>query len=753
MIPQKLVMVNFLSYAEEVLDFTGVEMAVITGRNGNGKSTIVDAITWALYGEGRAKKIDDFIMHGKTGTMVEYQFLLNDKLYSVIRRRDIANGGNSSLQFSMNTNKGWINLSGNGVKETEVKIMDALNMNYQTITNSSILIQGNSDEFSKRDPAQRKDVLVKILGLDIYEHLAASAREDARNLKAQIDALKIIIDKKRSEIDDDDYDIDIKTANDEMILLKDELIRVESGIEILEKSIKEKIEIVAKLNADMGIRFSINKKIDELTKEKMQSETTANLIKKKIEMTDEIQAELKDLETLENLYKEKVQTSQKYHSLRDDLNHLKMDFIDRQTKQVAKQRQCEIEYEKKLNEYNIQISKAEDKLTQCERIARMLNDVPCNGMDIQNKCKLLENALKAKEEIPELDALIYDLKPLINQLPESDLGIKLDNASDTSWEEEPKAKISELEDKIKQINFDPIDFANLENQIKGLQHLKVESGNIVKYHNDLDVQISKIEQLQNLLNGLMIDLEDINSKIDATQRRIFYFDRTEDDLKGLKSSAELVRDAIDNQNRIIASIEEKRRRKKEIEKELTEFENDIRLKEGALSVISDTAMMFSKNGIQAMLIEKSIPEIEAEANMLLGKLTDGLSITIETQRTTGKGTLAETLDIMIHDELGSRRYEMFSGGERFRIDFALRIALSRLLATRAGAKLETLIIDEGFGTQDAEGLIKLMECIKLIASDFACILVISHVDEIKEAFPVRIEVNKDSTGSHANLVA
>ncbi|MCL0074123.1 SMC family ATPase, partial [Dehalococcoidia bacterium] len=107
----------------------------------------------------------------------------------------------------------------------------------------------------------------------------------------------------------------------------------------------------------------------------------------------------------------------------------------------------------------------------------------------------------------------------------------------------------------------------------------------------------------------------------------------------------------------------------------------------------------------------------------------------------------ETLDINIWDELGTRSYEMYSGGESFRIDLALRIALSRLLARRAGAPLPTLIIDEGFGTQDASGRGKLVEAINSIQDDFERIIVITHIDELKDAFPVRIEVTKTNEGS------
>src|SRR5207248_685486 len=109
--------------------------------------------------------------------------------------------------------------------------------------------------------------------------------------------------------------------------------------------------------------------------------------------------------------------------------------------------------------------------------------------------------------------------------------------------------------------------------------------------------------------------------------------------------------------------------------------------------------------------------------------------------------ITETLQIQISDSLGQRRYELFSGGEAFRVNFAIRIALSRLLAQRAGARLQTLVIDEGFGSQDLEGRERLVEAIKSVQDEFAMILVVTHLEDLKERFPVRIDVRKTALGS------
>ncbi len=172
------------------------------------------------------------------------------------------------------------------------------------------------------------------------------------------------------------------------------------------------------------------------------------------------------------------------------------------------------------------------------------------------------------------------------------------------------------------------------------------------------------------------------------------------------------------------------------------------------AVYEELAHAFGKKGIQAMLIETAIPELEHEANELLGRMTDHqFHLSFETQRDTKKGdNTIETLDIRIADGLGTRDYQMYSGGEAFRINFAIRIALSKLLARRAGASLKTLIIDEGFGSQDGKGRDRLVEAINSIEPDFDRILVITHIQELKDMFESQIEIQKTLDGSTWSLV-
>jgi ATPase involved in DNA repair len=192
-----------------------------------------------------------------------------------------------------------------------------------------------------------------------------------------------------------------------------------------------------------------------------------------------------------------------------------------------------------------------------------------------------------------------------------------------------------------------------------------------------------------------------------------------------------------------------RGRRKEYERQREELSQNI-VRHKALE------RAFGKDGVPALLIEQALPQIQQKANDILERLSDGaMTIRFVTQaeyKDKKREDLKETLDIQISDSSGTRDYEMYSGGEAFRVNFAIRLALSEILAQRKGARLQTLVVDEGFGSQDAQGRQRLIEAINIVKNDFAKIFVITHLDELKDAFPNRIEVEKTERGSAVRVI-
>ncbi len=179
MIPVVLNVRNFLCYTtiHEPLRFDGIHVAVLAGDNGHGKSALLDAITWVLWGRSRARSGDELIHSGATEMEVEFEFLLDEHQYRVIRKRQRRGKTSlSDLQFAVLTADGYRPLTERSVDETEQAIKRTLRMSYETFVSSSFIQQGRADSFTTSTPGERKRVLAEILELGYYDELEARAK-------------------------------------------------------------------------------------------------------------------------------------------------------------------------------------------------------------------------------------------------------------------------------------------------------------------------------------------------------------------------------------------------------------------------------------------------------------------------------------------------------------------------------------------------------------------------------------------------
>jgi len=206
MIPIKLAMRNFMCYQDEVplLHFDGIHTACLWGDNGNGKSALIDAITWALWGQARAKSDDDLIYAGQAEMEVEFEFAVGEQTYRIIRKRARPrrqrSAGQSILEFQMAAGDGFQSITGNSIAQTQQKIVNILHMDYDTFVNSAYLRQGHADEFTNQAPAKRKEVLANILGLSFYDELDERARSLAKQKRDEQTNLESSINEINEEL-------------------------------------------------------------------------------------------------------------------------------------------------------------------------------------------------------------------------------------------------------------------------------------------------------------------------------------------------------------------------------------------------------------------------------------------------------------------------------------------------------------------------------------------------------------------------
>ncbi|MSQ28720.1 MAG: SMC family ATPase, partial [Dehalococcoidia bacterium] len=198
MIPLKLRLRNFMPYRDmdPPLDFEGIHVACLSGPNGAGKSALLDAITWALWGQARARSDDDLVTLGQFEMEVDFEFALGDEHFRIIRKRTrpgIRKTGQSLLELQIAERGGgtpaFRPLTGNTLRETQRKIEALVHLDYQTFINTALLLQGRADEFTLKAPGDRKRVLGEVLGLSRYDAYEERAKDSARRREAAIAAL------------------------------------------------------------------------------------------------------------------------------------------------------------------------------------------------------------------------------------------------------------------------------------------------------------------------------------------------------------------------------------------------------------------------------------------------------------------------------------------------------------------------------------------------------------------------------------
>ena len=218
MIPLRLSVRNFMCYRDNVptLDLESLHVACLCGENGHGKSALLDAITWALWGSARASQQHELIHQGQTDMEVTLDILVRDQVYRVIRkhtRRAGARQGATVLEFQASTGDGYRPVTANSVRETEALIVRTIQLDYETFINTAYLQQGKADQFTQNTASKRKEFLAEALGLSYYEQLEERAKHRAAELRDTIRDATERMRSRQPEIDlKPDYERRLESA-------------------------------------------------------------------------------------------------------------------------------------------------------------------------------------------------------------------------------------------------------------------------------------------------------------------------------------------------------------------------------------------------------------------------------------------------------------------------------------------------------------------------------------------------------------
>lgn len=851
MIPLKLSLQNFLCYRDgnHTLDLSGIRVACLCGNNGHGKSALLDSITWALWGRARGSSHSDLVHFGRSEMWVELEFGAAEAHYRVTQR--YRNPGGSDLQLQLKSHAGFHTITGNRIRESQAKINSIIGMDYDTFINSAFLIQGRADEFTNKTPAERKEVLGKIIGLDRFNELQRRSRDRARERRERGNFLEGEVEYKRqetaakSEIQKDLAETleSIRSLSEELERRNSEAEGLRQEIQGLERRIAEGEEMqrripqleaeIAQYKAEFWQRSS---RIDEY-QELIERESDIE------EGFGEYQHSLEENERLNVARSRFDELSRIVNSLRQAITETKARLEEQRTTQ---KRRLESELEptaRKASSLERQLSEtanAIEALAQEEEVlgrestrlqdltvqVRTLNDtqerLKIEGKQLADKLKLLnashegvrcplcdtslgqegcarladtygdeirqkrreysQNQGSLKELQDEEQGLFLKLREEENALQQRKQRCLRQTAllerqlEDSRRAQEEavmvRTEVERLERLLDNGQFSLAEQAELKTKEAALECLDYSP----QRHTELSRKLQELQKFQLLNQRLAEARRSLPQEEEAlTQVRQAVRDRRErlsqmrDSLSTLDSDQARLAEVSQQLSRLLADIgglesrhdnllarrgelQGSLQRIEELERQITRQRRELGRIREEQAIYEELRVAFGREGVQALLIDTILPQIEAEANGLLGRMTEGrMSLKLESQRPlqSRRGQFAETLEIKVSDELGHRSYEMFSGGEAFRINLALRIALSKVLANRSGAPLPTLFIDEGFGTQDTAGREQILDVLSTLEQDFKCIIVITHLEELKDYFPVRIEVEKRDGASTA----
>jgi exonuclease SbcC len=363
---------------------------------------------------------------------------------------------------------------------------------------------------------------------------------------------------------------------------------------------------------------------------------------------------------------------------------------------------------------------------------------------LQNRAAQVDRYADRLQELDELENRRQTLEKKLREHDEEIESLRT-TLDDGSAVEDLQARIEDLRAQLENLDFDPDRFQTVRDELTELSGVSDRMSDLRHARSNREDWIEQKTRIESRLDGLRSDRKEKQEHLDELKEELGEKEALETEIAELESEVDDAEEAVSEAQQALGKLDERLDQADRDREALKTTKEDLKNCTEERRLYKHLRTAFGKHGIPSLIIEETLPEIEKRANDILHRLTDGrMHVRLDTLKEKKSGGTKETLDIIITDEQGvARPYETYSGGESFRVNFALRVALAQLLAERSGVRVRTLVIDEGFGTQDEEGIERLVEAIQEIRQDFAKILVITHLPRLKEAFPVRIEVEKD----------
>lgn len=789
MILTNLKLENFKKYTNFEIAFESGLIGII-GKNGAGKSTIFEAILFALYGELKSKGDKEVVRNSnassKDAVIVELDFEFDTIEYKVIRE---FRGKTLSANAKLYKNTELITT---GAKEVTTSIINLTKMSKDAFVHTLFASQKELTSLSNSKPEDRKKMIRKLLGLEKIDFVEKELIEKSRELKREISAFaEVLLSAEDISIKKEHI---VEYTNQSELLQKDINTRTTllDTTKTQEQTIKQELELYAKTKEQkqsLHARCELLKssiKSHQINQDKLSNEL--NNLKVKQEELRGLQSVKQEYISLHESIKE--QEKLKEHHIRKEGLILEQNELREQYKKV-KETISFLEFETKEHKELVEKEKAlEAKLESIKQILiqiqtkekALLQEIAGEQKLISDISKKIENITNLGREsncptctrplLDEYDNVILSLEHIVKttqkeKIDKASLNLEEIQKNKEQIEESQKAHIKEHFELSKAINL--IESKNKDLQLqkehfekvtqKGVKNkTELAKLEIYTYDNTIHEQILEKQKELKTKYEYVLSLETMLKRVDSIKEELQTSISNQD-----KYNLELLQKDLEFQaiNYDEVKHQEKIKQYDEVQAQkdsLTAVINELKVKiatiQGQIKTIQES---LNNNEIQLSKVQTkkddltdyekikiSLAEFKTKLNSKVAPRISDIASNMYAQITKGKYQHIEVsndFDFYIYDEGKKYPIERFSGGEIDLANLVLRIAISKTLSELSGASsVEFLAFDEVFGSQDESRRMEILEAFHTIKEQYRQIFLISHEMEIKEMFERVVEV-------------
>ena len=789
MILTNLKLENFKKYKTFEIAFEQGLVGII-GKNGSGKSTIFEAILFALYGELKSKGDKEVVRNAdatsKDPVIVELDFEFDRTEYKVIRE---FRGKSLSANAKLYKNTELITT---GAKEVSTSIVNLTKMTKDAFMHTLFASQKELTSLSNSKPEERKKMIRKLLGLEKIDFIEKELIEKSRELNREIRSFAEVLLSSEDIGIKKEHIVEYNKQQEE--LEKDISTRtiVLDSTRIEEQSIKQELELYTKTKEQKQNLYSRC----ELLKNTIAShQTNQDKLTQELNILNTKQTELRGMQSIKQEYISLHEGLKEQEKLKE--HHIRKEGLVLEQKELREQYTKArdtislLEFECKNHKELVEEEKAiEIKLDSIKQTInqkeinekRLLQEIAGEEKLISDITKKIENITNLGREsncptctrplLDEYDNVILSLEHIVRttqkeKIEQAYKNLEIVKKEKEEIQESQKAYIKEhlelskainlIESKNRDLTLQKEHFIKVEQ--KGLKNkVELEKLEIYSYDSKVHEELFLKQKELKIKYEYVLSLETMLKRVDSIKEELQTSIQKQDkyNLELLQKDLEykaINYDEVKHQEKI-KKYDEVQAQKDSLISVINELKVKIATIQGQIKTIQES---LKNNEIQLSKVKTkkddlndyekikiSLAEFKTKLNSKVAPRISDIASNMYAQITKGKYQHIEVsndFDFFIYDEGKKYPIERFSGGEIDLANLVLRIAISKTLSELSGASsVEFLAFDEVFGSQDESRRMEILEAFHTIKEQYRQIFLISHEMEIKEMFERVVEV-------------